>query len=183
MIGFSGVANLVISAYLARTAKATGSAALEADAAHLRTDAWTSFGVLAGLVAVQVTGEDWIDPTIALLVAVAIVRAGVRLVTRSGRDLWTRRCPRTTWRPSRRPWWPWARAASSATTSCARAGPGRSATSTSTSSSGPGTTLEEAHEIAHDLQDHIRSELRGADVLIHLEPADRVRPGTEITAG
>ncbi len=46
-----------------------------------------------------------------------------------------------------------------------------------------GTTLEEAHEIAHDLQDHIRSELRGADVLIHLEPADRVRPGTEITAG
>jgi divalent metal cation (Fe/Co/Zn/Cd) transporter len=43
-----------------------------------------------------------------------------------------------------------------------------------------GTTLEEAHAIAHSLQDTIRERLRGADVLIHLEPEDRVRPGEEI---
>ena len=42
-----------------------------------------------------------------------------------------------------------------------------------------GTSLEQAHEIAHAIQDAIAARLRGADVLIHLEPADRVRPGTE----
>jgi divalent metal cation (Fe/Co/Zn/Cd) transporter len=43
-----------------------------------------------------------------------------------------------------------------------------------------GTTLEDAHAIAHELQDDIRARLGGADVLIHLEPEDRVRPGTEV---
>ena len=38
-----------------------------------------------------------------------------------------------------------------------------------------GTTLEDAHGIAHALQDRIAAGLRGADVLIHLEPEDRVR--------
>jgi len=45
-----------------------------------------------------------------------------------------------------------------------------------------GTTLEAAHSTAHELQNAIKERLRGADVLIHLEPADRVRPGTEITS-
>jgi len=43
-----------------------------------------------------------------------------------------------------------------------------------------GTTLEDAHAIAHELQDAIRGRVRGADVLIHLEPERNVRPGTEI---
>ena len=43
-----------------------------------------------------------------------------------------------------------------------------------------GTTLEDAHRAAHELQDEITAQLRGADVLIHLEPEDRVRPGTEV---
>ena len=40
-----------------------------------------------------------------------------------------------------------------------------------------GTSLEEAHRTAHELKDAIAAALGGADVLIHLEPADRVRPG------
>jgi divalent metal cation (Fe/Co/Zn/Cd) transporter len=43
-----------------------------------------------------------------------------------------------------------------------------------------GTSLEDAHRTAHELQDVIGSRLRGTDVLIHLEPADRVRPGEEL---
>ena len=46
-----------------------------------------------------------------------------------------------------------------------------------------GTTLEEAHAIAHSLQDTIRARLRGADVLIHLEPEDAVRPGSGADGG
>jgi divalent metal cation (Fe/Co/Zn/Cd) transporter len=40
-----------------------------------------------------------------------------------------------------------------------------------------GTSLESAHRTAHALQDRIAERLGGADVLIHLEPEDRVRPG------
>jgi divalent metal cation (Fe/Co/Zn/Cd) transporter len=40
-----------------------------------------------------------------------------------------------------------------------------------------GTSLEEAHRTAHALQDAIEAEISNADVLIHLEPEDRVRPG------
>jgi hypothetical protein len=40
-----------------------------------------------------------------------------------------------------------------------------------------GTSLEQAHRTAHQLTDAIAAALGGADVLIHLEPADRVRPG------
>ena len=43
-----------------------------------------------------------------------------------------------------------------------------------------GATLETAHEVAHELQHAIQDRLGNADVLIHLEPEDRVRPGTEV---
>jgi divalent metal cation (Fe/Co/Zn/Cd) transporter len=43
-----------------------------------------------------------------------------------------------------------------------------------------GTTLEDAHSTAHQLQAEIEQVLDGADVLIHLEPEDRVVPGTEV---
>ena len=65
----------------------TDSPALEGDAAHLRTDAFTSLGVLVGLVLVEVTGIEELDPIVALLVAGAIVAAGVRILTRSSRVL------------------------------------------------------------------------------------------------
>ena len=44
-------------------------------------------------------------------------------------------------------------------------------------------TLEEAYGIPHRLQASIRDRLGAADVLIHLEPEDRVRPGQEVTTG
>ena len=43
-----------------------------------------------------------------------------------------------------------------------------------------GTSLEEAHRTAHELQDLIAARLHDVDVLIHLEPQDKVRPGEEV---
>jgi len=43
-----------------------------------------------------------------------------------------------------------------------------------------GTSLEDAHQTAHELQDLIGRRLGDADVLIHLEPQDKVRPGEEV---
>ena len=77
------VANLGVSSVLSRQAKASESQALEGDAAHLRTDALTSAGVLVGLTLAQVTGDAAFDPITALIVAVAIVWAGFRILSRS----------------------------------------------------------------------------------------------------
>jgi cation diffusion facilitator family transporter len=87
VIAVSMVANLAVSAFVSRRARLTDSAALAGDAAHLRTDALTSAGVLAGLVAVQLTDQPWLDPAVALAVAGAIVWSGVRILLGSARVL------------------------------------------------------------------------------------------------
>lgn len=61
----------------------TRSIALEADARHLITDVWTSVGVVAGLLLVPLTGWLWLDPLLAIGVALNILREGGRLVSRS----------------------------------------------------------------------------------------------------
>jgi cation diffusion facilitator family transporter len=69
----SALANFGVSHYLYREARATESPALAGDAAHLRTDAWTSVGVVFGLSLVAITGVDALDSVTALVVATAIV--------------------------------------------------------------------------------------------------------------
>jgi cation diffusion facilitator family transporter len=59
------------------------SIALEADARHLYTDVWTSAGVVVGLVLVAITGWSWLDPVLAMLVALNVLREGSRLAWRS----------------------------------------------------------------------------------------------------
>jgi cation diffusion facilitator family transporter len=66
-----------------RKAREHHSMALEADARHLITDVWTSAGVLVGLGAVQLSGWLWLDPLVAIAVALNIVREGVSLIWRS----------------------------------------------------------------------------------------------------
>src|SRR4051795_12612680 len=83
VVAFATAVNLVISTWLYAQARASQSSALEADAAHLRTDAYTSLGVLIGLTLAQITGAHWIDPAVALVIAGAIVVTGLRIVARS----------------------------------------------------------------------------------------------------
>jgi len=66
-----------------RKAREARSMALEADARHLFTDVWTSAGVVLGLLAVIATGWLWLDPLLAIAVALNILREGVSLVRRS----------------------------------------------------------------------------------------------------
>lgn len=81
----------VINFATARTLMAVGrqhnSITLEADAHHLMTDVWTSVGVIGGVGLVWITGWLWLDPAIALLVAVNIVWTGWQLMRRSATGL------------------------------------------------------------------------------------------------
>lgn len=70
-----------------RKAREHRSVALEADARHLVTDVWTSVGVVAGVALVHWTGWLWLDPAIAIAVALNILREGAALVRRSADGL------------------------------------------------------------------------------------------------
>jgi cation diffusion facilitator family transporter len=75
--------NTVVSGKLYKTAKATHSVALEADALHLKTDVYTSLGVATGLILMWITKLHWLDPIVAILVALLIIRESFALLKRA----------------------------------------------------------------------------------------------------
>ena len=70
-----------------RAAKVHRSIALDADARHLVTDVWTSVGVVVGISAVALTGWLWLDPVVAIGVALNILWEGAHLMWRSSQGL------------------------------------------------------------------------------------------------
>ena len=76
----SSVLNGLLAARMLAESRRHRSIALEADARHLVTDVWTSAGVVVGVVAVQLTGWLWLDPAVAIGVAINIIREGARVV-------------------------------------------------------------------------------------------------------
>jgi cation diffusion facilitator family transporter len=87
VMGASALINTFVAAHLQRVARQTESAALAADAAHLRTDVYTSLASMAGLAVVALTGMQVLDPAIALLIALVILWEAWMVVTHSFRDL------------------------------------------------------------------------------------------------
>lgn len=172
VIGFSAIANVGVSQFLARQARRHDSPALAGDAAHLGTDALTSFGVLIGLVLVQITGANAIDSAVALALAAVIVVAGIRILRRSAAVLVDEAPP------------PEEMDRIEAAIARARADEpevvgyhklrarttGRRRYIDLHVQFRSGTTLERAHDLAHELRAAIETDLGNAEVLIHVEP-------------
>jgi cation diffusion facilitator family transporter len=93
VMGASVVINYGVSIILIRTAKKTDSPALAADGWHLRTDAYTSLGVLAGIIAIRLTGLVILDPLIALGVTLLIFKAAFDLLRESVGSILDTRLP------------------------------------------------------------------------------------------
>lgn len=87
VMALSSTVNYFVSRNLFRVAHLTHSAALEADAWHLRTDVYTGVGVGVGLLLVRLTGITALDPFAALGVALLIVRAAWDITRRAARVL------------------------------------------------------------------------------------------------
>lgn len=167
--------NFLVARSLLRAGRKCDSIALEADARHLMTDVWTSVGVVAALGAVAVTGFEWLDPVIALVVAANIGRAAVGLLRQTISGLMDVSLPaddlavlariadryrlqglqvhelRTR------------RAASRRFVSFHALVPGS-------------WTVRVGHELLERAEDEMRRELPGIDIVAHLEPADDVAP-------
>ena len=180
VVAASAVGNLIVSRIIGRRARASGSPALEGDAMHLSADAYSSLAVLAGLILIAVTHAYWLDPLVALTVAAGIVIAGVRLLRRASRVLIDEALPesdlaeiRAAIRELGTP-----RGVIGFHELRSRAAGSRRYVDLHVQFAA-GTTLEAAHGTAHVLSDEIARRLDGADVLVHLEPADRVRPDSQ----
>lgn len=99
VMAVSMVVNIFVSRMLFRVARRTDSIALEADAWHLRTDVWTSAGVLVGLVAITIATRAGLreahvmDPLVAMAVGAVIARAAVDIMRRSYDHLVDRSLP------------------------------------------------------------------------------------------
>lgn len=174
VMAFSAVVNLLVSeGILYPTARRTESAALEADAAHLRTDVYTSLGVVVGLVLVRVSGQTWLDPACAIAIALLILVTAVRLIFASGRVLLDEALPEEEMRLIR---------------GCIAEHRGRVIVDfhkLRSRRSGSRRHIDvhvqvaddlsvgEAHDAAHHIAEDIRACLPNVDVLVHVEPLTR----------
>ena len=79
----SAAANTFVARKLYKVAKEQESVALEADALHLKADVITSVGVGLGLLALEITGLTILDPIIALLIALFIIKEAGEMLLRA----------------------------------------------------------------------------------------------------
>jgi cation diffusion facilitator family transporter len=100
VMAVSTLVNLTVSHFLFKVGKETTSVALMADAWHLRTDVYTSAGVMIALALLWLAGRfapdwklPWVDPAAALLVALLILKAAYDLTIQAARDLLDVRLP------------------------------------------------------------------------------------------
>jgi cation diffusion facilitator family transporter len=86
----SSVINGALAWTMLQSARRHRSIAVEGDARHLITDVWTSAGVVIGVALVAVTHWQWLDPAVAIAVAINILREGAQLMWRSTEGLMDR---------------------------------------------------------------------------------------------
>lgn len=179
VMSISAVANLLVSQRLFSVARQTGSVALQADAWHLRTDIYTSVGVLGGLALILIGNRlfpavdlRWVDPIAAIAVALLIIKAAYVLTVEAGRDLLDASLPFKEESLIRR--------------HIASFSPRvRSMHQLRTRKSGQNRfvefhirvdadmTVEKAHQLSHEVADAIKADLRDTSVTIHIEPCQR----------
>jgi cation diffusion facilitator family transporter len=171
VMGISAIVNFFVSNRLMKVAKETESIALESDAWHLRTDVYTSLGILAGLVLIKVTGILILDQLFAFGVAMIIMHAAYELTTRSFATLTDRRLPDDEEARIRK-------------ILCDHATDYANFHALRTRRSGADrfvdlhlvvakdTTVEEAHDLADHLESDIHLEFPRTSVSIHVEPCN-----------
>lgn len=83
LIMATGVLNYVAGTYAVRKGKKLKSMALEAGGRHLRTDTFSTMGIVVGLVLMKLTGWAWLDPLMAIGFGIVILVAGYKIMRKS----------------------------------------------------------------------------------------------------
>ena len=179
VMGISAAANYITSRYMFKVAHQTESAALHGDALHLRTDVWTSLGVFGGLVAIKLTGLDVLDPIVAIMVALLIIKAAWGLTRDSFPDILDKRLPAQDEELIHHV----LTEHSHAITDYHKL---------RTRKSGPiryidlhivvprDSTVKDAHSLSHHIGSQIRKRLANSQILVHIEPCDGLCEGCHL---
>ena len=83
LVAATAVINWLMGFTLVRRGKEQGSLALSASGRHLQTDSYSTFGIIAGLLLIQITGALWIDAAVAALFGLFIGYTGYSIVRKS----------------------------------------------------------------------------------------------------
>lgn len=175
----SACANMAVSHMLFKVGRETESIALQADGWHLRTDVYTSLGVMAGLLLYWAgrkifpgMGLSWIDPAAAIVVALLILKAAYELTRDSVRDLLDASLPTDEERLIRaaiKDLYP--RIYGFHNLRTRKSGHHRFVELHLKVDAG--LSVEASHAISKELEDNIRAQFPEARVIVHIEPCDR----------
>ena len=165
VMGASLLVGVAASEYERRRGQALGSELLLADAAHLRADVFVTLAILAGLLLTRLgwrSGDGWT----ALLVAVLIIRTGLRILRETVPVLVDERAVEA--KEIRR----MAEAMEGVQAAYdvrSRGRPGARYAELTIAVRG-GLDVERAHEIADLVEDEVRRRLNARRVVVHVEP-------------
>jgi len=165
----SVAASVAISRHLRLVARRTDSSALQADALHFSMDVYTNLTLVIGLILINLFHAPWIDPLLSALVGLYILSEAFKLVRHGLRDLLDEELPE---------------AVRSEVEELIRAHGGDLLDFHNLRTRRAGSqkimdfhltvcrnmTVEDAHEIADQLEKRIENDILGADVTIHIEP-------------
>lgn len=176
----ASIINFAVARVLMTAARQHDSITLEADARHLMTDVWTSIGVLIGVGAVAFTGWLWLDPALAIAVALNITWIATSLVRRSVLGLMDTALPedeldviRGALDPHR------AEGIQYHALRTRRAGARRFI---SMHLLVPGAwSVQRGHDLTEEIEGYIRERLRNATITVHLEPLEDPRAWSDTT--
>ncbi|MCX6378264.1 MAG: cation diffusion facilitator family transporter [Armatimonadetes bacterium] len=168
VMAFSAILNTFLSRYLFRVAQQTDSVALSADAEHLRTDVYTSVGVLVGLMLVRLTDIAWFDPVTALFVAILILKTTYHLAHKALQLLLDVRLPDSEVQTIREILKSDERVMDFHQLRTRKSGAHRYADVHVLIEDQ--STLIEAHDLTEELEDKIRAALSSMHINIHIEP-------------
>lgn len=169
--------NLLLGLWLRSQARQLDSAALLTNAKHVFIDVWSTAGVLAGVLLVQVTGWLILDPLVAIIVAANIAREGFNVMTATLSQLLDERLPDEE------------EAAILEELDATSGILGYHRLKSRRSGSArfmevdvfvdPGMNVEHAHALVGRLEERLRARLPGLVTTVHVEPyAPGVREGT-----
>lgn len=178
IMAISVIVNLFVSRHLFRVGRLTESAALIADGYHLAADIWSSIGVLIGLLLIYVTGWHWLDPLIAILVGLWILRTGYLLAKEGFEDLIDMSLPEEEEKIIREILDRDSRIYTYHQLRSRKSGSVRLVDLHIHLN--PQLTLDEAHRITHEVEEQIETALPNIDIIIHTEPG---RPEERINRG
>jgi cation diffusion facilitator family transporter len=83
LIAITGVLNFMVGYKLQSVGKKQNALILESNGKHLMTDAYSTAGIVVGLVVIYITHIYWLDDFFAIIFGLLIIFTGVKIIRRS----------------------------------------------------------------------------------------------------